>query len=120
MFKNGHGVTRDPVAALGWFICAALSDSEVGKDAARWVEQLSSSLDGASVSVAQERARDCRTTAENPARPDTSDVSERAGSGPWIDWESFELKLDQIIQELSQVDIAKPQGPLQRPGVDLH
>ena len=43
MFKNGISVPRDPVAALGWFLCAARSDGQIGIDAARWAEQLSSS-----------------------------------------------------------------------------
>ncbi len=67
LFKDGRGVRKDPVTALGWFICAAGSDGQVGTEAARSAEQLSSAMDLASVSAAQERARNCRATAETPA-----------------------------------------------------
>ncbi len=117
MFEDGRGVRKDPVAALGWFICAAGSDGQAGTDAAISVEQLSSALDRASVSAAQERARNCRATAETPApqrtgavserpggtgeksgRPDgTGEESERPGITNRLDWETLKDKLSQFF-----------------------
>ena len=98
MFKDGLGVQRNPVVALGWFFCAARSGRQVdgdavgdaaairardaANDAARWIARLSSSLDGASVRVAQERALRCRAMAENAPQPETSKGSERLG----VEW----------------------------------
>jgi hypothetical protein len=126
MFKDGRGVRKDPVAALGWLICAAGSDGQVGTDAARSVEQLSSALDRASISAAQERARNCRATAETPApqrngeeperpertgeepeRPErTGEEPERPGIADRLDWETFKAKLSRFFQKLSQVEVA--------------
>ncbi len=126
MFKDGRGVGKDPVTALGWFICAAGSDGQVGTDAARSAEQLSSALDRASVSAAQERARNCRATAETPApqrtvaeseRPDgtveeferpagTGEESERPGIAKPLDWETFKAELSRFFRMLSSVEVA--------------
>ncbi len=97
MFKDGRGVRRDPVTALGWFMCAAGSDGQVGTDAARSAEQLSSALDRASVSAAQERARNCRATAETPAPHGTGEESERPGITNRLDWETLKDKLSQFF-----------------------
>ncbi len=116
MFKEGRGVQKDPVTALGWFICAAGSAGQVGADAARSAEQLSSALDRASVSAAQERARNCRATAETPAPQRTGEESERP-DGPGeeserpdianrLDWETFKAKLIRFFQKLSLVEVA--------------
>jgi hypothetical protein len=114
MFKDGLGGPKDPIAALGGFSCAAQSDRQADKDvareAAKWVEQLSSSLDGASVRTARKRALSCRAMAESPARPDTQEVSRSTGSGTWFDWDAFKSKLDQLIERLSQVEVAVPDG----------
>ena len=110
MFKDGRGVRKDPVTALGWFICAAGSDGQIGRDATRWVEQLSSSLGGPSVLAAQRRVLDCRTLAENAPRPDTSEPSERPDSGNRFYWEDLKIKLDQFIEALSRIEIAGPDG----------
>ncbi len=110
MFEDGRGVRKDPVTALGWFICAAGSGGQDGADAARSAEQLSSTLDRASVSAAQERARNCRTLAENALRPDTSEPSERPDSGNRFSWEDLKTKLDQFIEALSRIEIAGPDG----------
>ncbi len=126
MFEDGRGVRKDPVAALGWFLCAAGSDGQVGTDAARSAEQLSSALDRAAVSAARERARNCRATAETPAPQRTGAVSERPGgtgeeSGrpdgtgeepgrPGIanrlDWDTFKAKLSGFFRMLSRVEAA--------------
>ena len=116
MFEDGRGVRKDPVAALGWFLCAAGSDGQVGTDAARSAEQLSSALDRAAVSAAQERARNCRAIAETPApqrtgeeseRPDgTGEESERPGIAKPLDWETFKAKLSRFFQRLSLVEVA--------------
>ncbi len=128
MFKDGRGVRRDPVTALGWFMCAADSDGQVGTDAARSAEQLSSALDRASVSAAQERARKCRATAETPApqrtgeeseRPDgtgeesadgTGEESERPGIAKQLDWETFKDKLSRFFRMLSRVEVASSES----------
>ncbi len=145
MFKDGRGVRKDPVAALGWFLCAAGSgaagsdgansdgagpDGQVGTDAARSVEQLSSALDPASVSAAQERARDCRAIAESPAPQPTGEESERpggtgegserpGGTGEWperpdianpLDWETFKAKLSEFFGMLSGVEVASAES----------
>lgn len=109
MFKDGFGVQQDPITALGWFICAAGSGGHFGADAARWVEQLSSSLDGAAISTAQERAHRCRA-AQDPERPDPSETSKHAGSETLSNREGFDFNLDQLISDLSQVEIARPEG----------
>jgi TPR repeat protein len=101
MFKDGRGVRRDPVTALGWFLCAAGSDGQVGTGAARSAEQLSSALDRASVSTAQERARNCRATAEKHAPQRTGEESERPGIAKPLDWETFKAKLSRFFQRLS-------------------
>ncbi len=109
MLKDGLGVQEDPIAALGWFICAAGSGGQVGTDAATWVEQLSSSLDGAAISTAQERAHRCRV-AQDPERSDASETTKRADSETPSNREGFEFKLDQLVNDLSQVEIARPEG----------
>jgi hypothetical protein len=116
LFKDGRGVPKDPVTALGWFICAAGSDGQVGADAARSAEQLSSALDRASVSAAQERARNCRASAETPAPQRTGEESERPdGTGEEseppdianrLDWETFKAKLSRFFHMLSVVEVA--------------
>jgi TPR repeat protein len=106
MFKDGRGVQRDPVTALGWFICAAGSDGQVGADAARSAEQLSSTLDRAAVSAAQERARSCRATAETPAPQRTVEESERPDIAEPLDWETFKAKLSRFFQKFSLVEVA--------------
>ncbi len=110
MFKDGRGVRKEPVTALGWFMCAAGSDGQVGTDAARSAEQLASALDRASVSAAQERARTCRATAETPVPHRTGEESERPGIAKWLDWETFKFELSQFFRELSRVEIARPEG----------
>ena len=109
MLKDGLGVQEDPIAALGWFICAAGSGGQVGTDAATWVEQLSSSLDDAAISTAQESALRCRA-AQKPERPDKSETSKHAGSEARSNREGLEFKLDQLVDDLSQVEIARPEG----------
>ena len=109
MFKDGLGVQKDPITALGWFICAAGSGGQAGADAATWVEQLSPSLDGAAISTAQERAHRCRV-AQDPEQPDSSETSKPAGSEILSNREGFEFKLDQFTNDLSQVEIARPEG----------
>ncbi len=106
MFKDGRGVRKDRVTALGWFICAAGSDGQVGTDAARSAEQLSSALDRASVSVAQESARICRATAETPAPQGTGEESGRPDIAKWLDWETFKDKLSRFFGMLSRVEVA--------------
>jgi len=135
MFKDGRGVRKDPVTALGWLLCAAGSDGQVGADAARSAEQLSSTLDRASVSAAQEKARNCRATAEVLAQQGTGEESQRpagtgkesqrpAGTGKGserpagtgeaserpdiansLDWETFTAKLSRLFQKLSLVEV---------------
>ncbi len=107
MFKDGLGVQEDPIAALGWFICAAGSGGQVATDAATWVEQLSSSLDDAAISTAQERALRCRA-AQNPEQPDASEASKHADSETLSNREGFEFKLDQLVNDLSKVETARP------------
>ena len=120
MFEDGRGVRKDPVTALGWFICAAGSGGRVGTDAARSAEQLSSALDRASVSVAQEKARICRATGESPApqgagqeleRPDaTGEESERPNIAKPLDWETFKDKLSRFFWMLSRVEVGSLEG----------
>ncbi len=115
MFKDGRGVRKDPVTALGWLFCAADSDGQAGTDAARSAEQLSSTLDRASVSAAQEKARSCRATAEVLAQQGTGEESQRpAGTGKAsgrpdiadsLDWETFTAKLSRLFQKLSLVEV---------------
>ncbi len=115
MFKDGRGVRKDPVTALGWLLCAAGSDGQVGADAARSAEQLSSTLDRASVSAAQEKARNCRATAEVLAQQGTGEESQRpTGTGEAsgrpdiansLDWETFTAKLSRLFQKLSLVEV---------------
>jgi len=130
MFEDGRGVRKDPVTALGWFICAAGSGGRVGTDAARSAEQLSSALDQASVSVAQEKARICRATAETPApqgagqeferrngtgeeserRDGTGEESERPNIAKPLDWETFKDKLSRFFRMLSRVEVGSLEG----------
>ncbi len=65
---------------------------------ARSAEQLSSALDRAAVSAAQERARNCRATAgipapETPAPQRTGEESERPDIANRFDWDTFKAKL---------------------------
>ncbi len=106
MFKDGRGAKKDPVTALGWFICAAGSDGQVGADAARSAEQLSSALDRASVSAAQEKARNCRATAETPAPQRTGEEPEPPGIAEPLDWETIKDKLSRFFRGLSLVEVA--------------
>ncbi len=106
MFEDGRGVRKDPVAALGWFLCAAGSDGQVGTDAARSAEQLSSALDRASVSAARERARNCRASAETPAPRRSGEAPERPGIANRLDWDTFKAKLSQFFQKLSLTEAA--------------
>ncbi len=110
LFKDGLGVPSDPVAALGWFLCAARSDGQIGRDAAKWVEQLSSSLGGPSVLVAQKKVLGCLTLAEIAPRLDTSEASERPDSGKRSFWKNLQIKLNQYIGVLSRTDISGPDG----------
>ncbi len=78
---------------------------------ARSAEQLSSALDRAAVSVAQERARNCRATAETPA-PETpapqraGEEPERPGIASRLDWETFKAKLSRFFQKFSLTEVA--------------
>lgn len=121
MFEDGRGVRKDPVTALGWFICAAGSGGRVGTDAARSAEQLSSALDRASVSVAQEKARICRATGEKHAlaqgagqeferRAGTGEESERPNIAKPFDWETFKDKLSRFFRMLSRVEVGSLEG----------
>ena len=110
MFKDGRGVQKDPVTALGWFICAAGSDGQVGTDAASSAAQLSSALDRASVSAAQDRARNCRASAETPAPHRTGEEPERPGIANRLDWETFKDKLSGFFRMLSRVEVASPES----------
>lgn len=109
-FKDGLGVPSDPVAALGWFLCAARSDDQIGRDAAKWVEQLSSSLGGPSALVTQEIGLGCRRLAEIAPRPDTSEASEPPETAKRSFWKNLGVKLDRFIETLSRFETAGPDG----------
>ncbi len=108
MFKDGQGVPGDPLAAHGWFLCAARSDGQIGRDAAQWAERLSSSLGGSAVLAAQEKRLGCRRLAEIAPRPDSGDASERPGPGKPSIWKTLGTKLDQFTEALSWFEIPGP------------
>ena len=110
MFKNGLGVPKDSVAALGWFLCAARSDGQIGIDAARWAEQLSSSLGGPAVVAARSRVLGCRTLAEIDPQAETRVAFERPDARNPPYWENLEFKLDQFIEALLRFEFAEPGG----------
>lgn len=110
MFKDGLGVPSDPLAALGWFLCAARSDGPIGRDAAEWVERLSPSLGGPSALVAQEKGLGCRRLVEIAPRLDTSEASEPHETGKRSIWKTLKIKLDQFTEALSRFETAGPDG----------
>ena len=100
MFKNGIGVPEDSVAALGWFLCAARSNGQIGIDAARWTEHLSSSLDGPTVLAARRNLLGCRMLATIAPPPETSEALERPGTENTPYWEKLDRKLDHFIEAI--------------------
>ncbi len=110
VFKGGIGVEKDPVAALGWFRCAARSDGRIGIDAARWAKKLSSALDRPTVSTATGNGLGCRTLADIAPPPDTSEVFERPDAGISRYWENLKIKLNQFIEAFLRSETAEPSG----------
>lgn len=108
MFKDGQGVPSDPLAAHGWFLCAARSDGQIGRDAAQWAERLSSSLGGPAVLAAQEKRLGCRRLAEIAPRLDSADASPRPGPETPSIWKTLGTKLDQFTEALSRFEIPGP------------
>lgn len=104
LFKNGIGVPKDPVVALGWFLCAARSNGQMGIDAARWAEHLSSSLDGPTVMAARRDLLGCRMLATTAPPPETSEALERLGTEKTPYWEKLQPKLDHFIESILQFE----------------
>lgn len=110
MLKDGLGVPKDSLAALGWFLCAARSDGQIGIDATRWAEQLSSSLSGPAVLAARKNPRGCRRLADIAPRLETSEASEPPETGKGSFWENLGVKLDRFTETLSSFETASPDG----------
>ncbi len=110
MFKDGLGVPKDSLAALGWFLCAARSDGQIGIDAARWTEQLSSSLGGPSVLAARKNLLGCRRLADIAPRLDINEASEPPETGKRSIWKNLGVKLDRFIEKFSRFEAAGPEG----------
>ncbi len=110
MFKNGISVQKDPVAALGWFLCAARSDGQIGIDAAKWAEQLSSSLDGPIVVAVRRYLLGCRMVATTASPTETSEAFERLDTGTTPDRQNWDRKLDQFSETLRRFENAGPGG----------
>jgi hypothetical protein len=110
LFKNGIGVPKDPVVALGWFLCAARSNGQIGIDAARWAEHLSSSLDEPTVLAARRNLLGCQMLATTAPPPETSEAFERPGTENAPYWGNLERKLDHFIEAILRFEIAGPGG----------
>ena len=108
MFKNGISVSKDPVAALGWFLCAARSDGQIGIDAARRAEQLSSSLEGSIVAAVRRYLLGCRMVATTAPPPETSEAFERPDTGNPPYRKNWDRTLDQFNETLRRFGTAEP------------
>lgn len=108
MFKNGIGVPKDPVAALGWFFCAARSDGQIGIDAARWAEQLSSSLEGPVVAAVRRYLLGCRMLATTAPPTETSEAFERPDTENTPYRKNLDRSLDQFNETFRRFENAGP------------
>jgi len=100
LFENGIGVPKDPVAALGWFLCAARSNGQMGSDAAKWAEHLSSSLDGPTVLAARTNMLGCQMRATTVPPPETSEALERLGTENTPHWKKLHHKLNHFLESI--------------------